>query len=100
MGLVICLPTNKMPEYNSGQYGIIPVHLSQLLSILSYFFITPGQSKMNKAHTNTLIYRLLNGDAPLSDEQHDAFLSKDRQLYAALLRLPNLFAETAMAIIR
>jgi hypothetical protein len=52
---------------------------------------------MNKA---PIIYRLLNGDAQLSDEQHDAFLSKDRQLYAALLRLPNLSAETAMAIIQ
>jgi len=56
---------------------------------------------MNEAlNTNTLISQLLNGDAPLSDEQHDAFLTQDRQLYAALLRLPNLLPATAMAIIQ
>jgi hypothetical protein len=56
---------------------------------------------MNEAqNTNTLINQLLNGDAQLSDEQHDAFLTKDRSLYAALLRLPNLSAKTAMAIIQ
>lgn len=56
---------------------------------------------MNEAqNTNTLINQLLNGDAQLSDEQHDAFLTKDRSLYAALLRLPNLPAKTAMAIIQ
>ncbi len=51
-------------------------------------------------NTNTLINQLLSSDAQLSDEQHDAFLTKDRQLYAALLRLPNLFPETAVAIIQ
>ncbi len=56
---------------------------------------------MNEAqNTNTLINQLLNGDAQLSDEQHDAFLTKDRSLYAALLRLPNLSAKTALAIIQ
>ena len=56
---------------------------------------------MNEAqNTNTLINQLLNGDAQLSAEQHDAFLTQDRSLYAALLRLPNLPAKTAMAIIQ
>jgi sulfur transfer protein SufE len=56
---------------------------------------------MNEAlNTDTLISQLLKGDAQLSDEQHDAFLTTDRQLYATLLRLPNLLPETAMAIIQ
>lgn len=56
---------------------------------------------MNKAlNTNILVSRLINGDAQLSDEQHDAFLSEDRQLYAALLQLPSLPPETAIAIIQ
>ncbi len=55
---------------------------------------------MNEAqNTNTLINQLLNNNTLLSDEQHDAFLTKDRSLYAALLRLPNLSAKTVMAII-
>jgi len=56
---------------------------------------------MNEAlNTNTLISQLLKGDVPLSDEQHDAFLTTDRQLYATLLRLPTLLPETAIAIIQ
>lgn len=56
---------------------------------------------MNQAlNTNTLISQLLNSDVPFSDEQHDAFLTIDRELYAALLRLPNLLPQTAMAIIQ
>jgi hypothetical protein len=56
---------------------------------------------MNEAlNTNTLIYQLLNSDAQLSDAQHDAFLAEDRQLYATLLRLPNLSGQTAMEIIQ
>ncbi len=56
---------------------------------------------MNESlNTNTLIYQLLNGNTQLSNTQHDAFLAKDRQLYATLLRLPNLSGQTTMAIIQ
>ena len=51
-------------------------------------------------NTSTLINQLINGNAQLSNEQHDQLLTEDRQIYAALLRLPHLLPETAMAIIQ
>jgi len=90
---MVCLPEINLQDYYCD------LCLSTFLSILSHF--PPCGYKMNEAlNTNTLIYQLLNSNAQLSDAQHDAFLSKDRQLYATLLRLPNLSGQTAMAIIQ
>ncbi len=46
-----------------------------------------------------ILRQAIDGTVPLTDDDHDALLRWDRRLYASMLRLPGLAAETRMGVV-